>query len=32
VGDPAEHEKLIEHYLQENNIEAAVQLLVNLVE
>jgi CRP-like cAMP-binding protein len=32
VGDPAEHEKLIEHYLQENNTEAAVQLLVNLVE
>jgi CRP-like cAMP-binding protein len=32
VGDPAEHEKLIEHYLQENNTGAAVQLLVNLIE
>lgn len=32
MGDPAEHEKLIEQYLQENNKEAAVQLLVSLIE
>ena len=32
MGDPAEHEKLIDQYLQENNTEAAVQLLVNLIE
>jgi CRP-like cAMP-binding protein len=31
LGDPSEHEKLIEQYLQENNTEAAVQLLVNLI-
>ena len=31
MGDPSEHEKLIEQYLQENNTEAAVQLLVNLI-
>jgi len=32
AGDPAEHEKLIAQYLQENNRPAAVQLLVNLIE
>ena len=32
MGDPAEHEKLVEQYLQENNTEAAVQLLVSLIE
>jgi CRP-like cAMP-binding protein len=32
LGDPAEHEKLIENYLRENDTEAAVQLLVNLIE
>jgi CRP-like cAMP-binding protein len=31
LGDSAEHEKLIEFYLQENDTEAAVQLLVNLI-
>jgi CRP-like cAMP-binding protein len=31
LGDPSEHEKLIEQYLQENNTEAAVQLLVTLI-
>jgi len=30
-GDPAEHEKIIDQYLQENNTQAAVQLLVNLI-
>lgn len=32
MGDPAEHEKLIEQYLKENNTTAAVQLLVKLIE
>lgn len=31
MGDATEHEKLVEQYLQENNIEAAVQLLVKLI-
>ncbi len=31
MGDVTEHEKLIEQYLQENNKEAAVQLLVELI-
>lgn len=31
MGDSAEHEKLIEYYLQANDTEAAVQLLVNLI-
>jgi CRP-like cAMP-binding protein len=31
LGDPAEHEKLIEQYLQDNNIDAAIQLLAELV-
>ena len=32
MGDPAEHEKLIEQYLKDNNTTAAVQLLVKLIE
>jgi len=32
LGDPAEHEKLIEQYLMDNNTTAAVQLLVKLIE
>jgi len=31
LGDATEHEKLVEQYLQENNIEAAVQLLVKSI-
>lgn len=31
MGDVSEHEKLIEQYQQENNKEAAVQLLVELI-
>ena len=31
MGDATEHEKLVEQYLQENNPEAAVQLLVELI-
>ena len=31
MGDVTEHEQLIEQYLQENNKEAAVQLLVELI-
>ena len=32
MGDPAEHEKLIEQYLKDHNTAAAVQLLVKLIE
>lgn len=31
MANPSEHEKLVEKYLQENNKEAAIQLLVELI-